>query len=175
MKTLTEYIKEDLSSDNVVVLQNLQATYKGPESLFVQVPVSYSESDVQIYLDDTILKQMPGSADQESTKLFGDANTKNINDAHFEYDEMNQVEGQQVPNIAWDESYDSNVKDDEKIVVNIKNIKYILLFTQFELTSVSSENYKDKLNDLFNNTTNDNYNYPFNITINTDDLIYSLK
>ena len=83
-KTLIDYIKEDLDGDNVVVLKNLQATYKGPESLFVQVPKTYSESDVQIYLDDVLLKQMPGGQDQESTKLFGDNNVKNINDAHFE-------------------------------------------------------------------------------------------
>lgn len=191
MKTLINYIKEhlcttcveqtlhlfeDLDGDNVVVLQNLQATYKGPESLFIQVPKSYSESDIQIYLDDVLLKQMPGSQDQESTKLFGDNNIKNINDAHFEYDEMLEVNSTaQTFDIAWDTNYDNNVKDEELQVVCIKNIKYIIVFTQFELVSVTTDTYEDKLNDIFENTLSDNYKYPFNITLNTDDLIYTLK
>lgn len=175
-KTLIDYIKEDLDGDNVIVLQNLQATYKGPESLFVQVPKTYSESDVQIYLDDVLLKQMPGGQDQESTKLFGDNNIKNINDAHFEYDEMLEVNSTAPTfDIAWGTNYDNNVKDEEMHVVCIKNIKYIIVFTQFELVSVTTDTYEDKLNDIFENTVSDNYKYPFNITLNTDDLIYTLK
>lgn len=173
---INEHISEDLNSDNIITLSNLQVTYKGPESLFVQVPTSYSESDVQIYLDDTLLKQMPGSTDQESTKLFGDNNIKNINDAHFEYDEMSEVNStSQTFDISWDSSYDTNIKDEDLHIVFIKNIKYILLFTQFEMQGVTSENYKEKLEDIFENTINDNYKYPFNITFNVDDLVYSLK
>lgn len=172
----TLHLFEDLNDDNSIVLQNLQATYKGPESLFIQVPKTYSESDVQIYLDDVLLKQMPGSQDQESTKLFGDNNVKNINDAHFEYDEMSEVSSStQVFDIAWDKNYDTNIKDDELQVVYIKNIRYIIVFTQFELISVTTDTYEDKLNDIFENTLSDNYKYPFNITLNTDDLIYELK
>lgn len=175
-KTLIDYIKEDLDGDNVVVLKNLQATYKGPESLFVQVPKTYSESDVQIYLDDVLLKQMPGGQDQESTKLFGDNNVKNINDAHFEYDEMSEVNSSAPTfDVAWNTDYDTNIKDEELQVVYIKNIKYIIIFTQFELVSVTTDTYEDKLNDIFENTVSDNYKYPFNITLNTDDLIYTLK
>ena len=58
---------------------------------------------------------------------------------------------------------------------SIKNIKYIIVFTQFELVSVTTDTYEDKLNDVFENTVSDNYKYPFNITLNTDDLIYTLK
>ena len=172
----TLHLFEDLNGDNVIVLQNLQATYKGPESLFIQIPKTYSESDVQIYLDDVFLKQLPGGQDQEATKLFGDNNIKNINDSHFEYDEMLEVNTTTPTfDIAWDTNYDTNVKDEELQVVCIKNIKYIIVFTQFELVSVTTGTYEDKLNDIFENTLSDNYKYPFNITLNTDDLIYNLK
>ena len=172
----TLHLFEDLNGDNVIVLQNLQATYKGPESLFIQIPKTYSESDVQIYLDDVFLKQLPGGQDQEATKLFGDNNIKNINDSHFEYDEMLEVNTTTSTfDIAWDTNYDTNVKDEELQVVCIKNIKYIIVFTQFELVSVTTDTYEDKLNDIFENTLSDNYKYPFNITLNTDDLIYNLK
>ena len=77
--------------------------------------------------------------------------------------------------IAWDTNYDNNVKDEELQVVCIKNIKYIIVFTQFELVSVTTDTYEDKLNDIFENTISDNYKYPFSITLNTDDLIYTLK
>lgn len=172
MKSLVQYIKEELNT-NTVTLRNLQITYKGPENLFIQVPVSYSESDIQVYIEDTIMKKMPGGADNQSTDIFGSDNIKNISDAHFEYESINNISGSSSSyDIAWDNTYNPDLKDEELHIVCIKNIKYILIFDQFELLSVTAENYQNKLNEILNNSINNTDNLPFNITINTDDVIY---
>lgn len=173
MKSLVSYIKEELDTSNIV-LKNLQIIYKGPENLTIQVPVSYSESDIQIYIEDTLMNKMPGGSEYAKNELFGDNNIKNISDVHFEYDSMDSVSGSNsVYDIGWDESYNPDLKDEELQVINIKNIKYILVFTQFELVSVTTDNYKDKLDEIIDNTE-DSDELPFKITVNTDDLIYQL-
>lgn len=174
MKSLVYYIKEELNNSNNIILKNLQITYKGPENLAIQVPVSFTESDIQVYIEDTLMVKLPGGSEFKDNDIFGANNIKNISDAHLEYNSINNISGNNVQyDIAWDSSYDTSLKDEELQVVNIKNIKYIIVFTQFELISVTTDNYKDKLADIINNTVN-NDNLPFQITVNTDDLIYQL-
>ena len=75
MKTLKDYIFETL--DKSKVLKDLTVKYDGPSELFIQVPEKMGESDIQIYLDDTLLPKLPAEASQ---KAFG-KNAKDITDA----------------------------------------------------------------------------------------------
>ena len=79
MKSLVQILNEAL--DGTQTLNSLEVKWDGPEDLFIQVPESYGESDIQIYMDDTLLPLMPVEAD---TKTLG-KNEKNITDEYFEY------------------------------------------------------------------------------------------
>lgn len=178
MKSFSEYIKESLKESidsNKVVLKNMQVKYSGPDNIAIQVPVSYSESDIQIYLEDIWLNQLPGGKEAECNEMFG-SNIKNISDAYLEWYSIDTIEDSNTYDIEWDNSYgssNSNNSDDTELhIVNIKNISYILEFTQFVLTGVTDETYADKLNDLFEQTVADNYKYPFELSINTANLIF---
>lgn len=169
MKSLSSFILEELNS-NSITLKNLQATYIGPKTITIQVPKSYVESDIQIYLNDIWLDKLPGGKECDASDLFG-SNIKNITDAEIEWEKIDTIENGSAE-IEWDSSYDTSKRDDEMQVVQITNISYIIEFSQFVLESVTEETYEDKLNDIFNNTISDEYEYPFEITINTSDIIY---
>ena len=58
MKTLKQFIKESLikEENEEFSINNLVVRYDCPSSLFIQIPSKYSESDMQIYLDDELLE-----------------------------------------------------------------------------------------------------------------------
>ena len=75
MKDIITYISESLEA---LKIKNLKVIYRViPDIFTVGVPNNYSESDMQIYLDDKCLDELPGSNDQ-SKKVLGN-NIKQIN------------------------------------------------------------------------------------------------
>lgn len=176
MKSLKQYVNESYDkSANTVTLRDLIIKYAGPSELSIVVPVSFSDDDVQIYLEDTVLNKMPGAKEAEATSLFG-ANDKNIVDTHFEADKIEYggnsgiSSGQNV--IEWDKSYNPKKNTEDMKTAKIKDISYIIEFSKFEMTGVTNETFKDKLDEIVNNTVSDQYDYPIKISANTADITY---
>lgn len=175
MKRLREYVMESYDKNrNTVTLRDLAIKYTGPSELSVQVPVSFSDDDVWIYLEDTMLGKLPGGKDAEATSLFG-SNDRNIVDAHFEIEEIEYGEDDasnagQI--IEWDKSYDPKKNAEDMKTAKIKDISYIIEFSKFEITGVTEETFKDKLGEIVNNTVSDNYDYPVELVVNTADITY---
>ena len=187
MKSLNKYLSEliiqEAGTDSVNVT-DLEIKYMAPTDIYVEVPKSYSESDLQIYLDDKFLNSLPGGKDTNPDKQFGKANADNISDAHFEYarimpvssvdDGIRNDEGVYFP---WDTSYDKTLGTDVELrTMNIKNLIYILLFNKFELKFVTEETFSDKLNEIIAASINELKNgnkLPFDITYNPSDVSFS--
>lgn len=174
MKSLKEYVRESYDKNrNTVTLRDLVIKYNGPSELSAAVPVSFSDDDVWIYLEDTMLGKMPGGEEAEATSLFG-SNGKNIVDAHFEiggieYDDSAAPGGVRI---EWDKSYDPKKNPEDTKTAKIKDISYIIEFSKFEMVGVTDETFKDKLAETVNNTVSDNYDYPMELSVNTADITY---
>ena len=166
MKSLSNYITEAIS--NTIVLNKLEVKWNCPDELFIQVPESYGESDIQVYLDDTLLKQMPGEAD---SKALG-KNERNITDEYFEYESMETTQGtSQKADIEWDDHYDSSLNSTSMNVVRIKGLKYVLVFDKFNLEDVEDGDEKDILFDLFNGMSTDiEKDMPFELSLNKENI-----
>ena len=79
MIDIKAFIKEAL--DNITKVKNLIVTYKiVPDVVTIALPSNYSESDMQIYIDDKCLDDFPGSNDK-SKEVLGN-NIDDINDAY---------------------------------------------------------------------------------------------
>lgn len=174
MKSLKEYVRESYDKNsNTVTLRDLTIKYSGPSELYVDVPVSFSDDDVWIYLEDTMLIKLPGGEDADSTSLFG-SNAKNIADTHFEIDGIEYDESVSAggTRIEWDKSYDPKKNPEDTKTAKIKDISYIIEFSKFEILGVTPETFKDKLGEIANNTVSANYDYPVELSVNTADITY---
>lgn len=176
MKSLKQYIKESfITEDNEeFVINNLVVKYDCPASLFIQIPLKYSESDMQIYLDDELLNKLPASTNY-SQKFFG-SNYRNIIDAHFEYDSIAEAMGKdQKADLVWDEKYDPSINDSSELAIfQISNLKYVIEFEKFSFGSTVNEtNVRQILENLLQ-TTVSNYtnNYPIEISLNNSNITF---
>ncbi len=171
MKSLKQFINEAVE---IYRLTNVVAKYFiQPDEIIFQAPETYSESDIQIYIDDKWLKELP-TADKYANKFFG-VNKNSIIDAHFEYDSFEHLSVEPKDYIEWDVKYDSkNVKEDVKLeYFKVKNLKYIIEFDNFDLTDTTDENVQEKLIDIFKAAESNNYNkYPIEISFDQDSLEY---
>lgn len=176
MKTLKQFIKESLiQEDNEqFVINNLVVRYDCPASFFIQIPTSYSESDMQIYLDDELLDKLPAST-QLSKKLFG-KNSENIIDAYFEYDSIAQAMGKdQKADMVWDEKYDSSVKDSSELTIyQISNLKYTIEFDKFSFdNTINDTNVRETLENLMQTTVSNYVNkYPIELSLNNSNITF---
>lgn len=162
MKNLQQYICEAL---DITVLQNLTIKYDGPDELFIQVPEKMGESDIQIYLDDTILNKLPAETSQD---LFG-KNAKQITDAYFEYEKMEAANGtSQKADILWDDHYNPSMNGVNMQVIKITGIKYVIVFDKFELDNV--DDVKETIYNLFNGLIDNSNDIPFDLSLNEDNI-----
>lgn len=171
MKSIITYIKEAIETYR---LNSLEATYVvQPEEIILQAPETFQESDVQQYIDDRWLNQLPSSQDY-SEKFFG-ANADNIIDVHFEYDTFEHIDLEPRDYIEWDVKYDvKKTKNDVKLdYFRITNLKYIIEFDRFDMVGVDDDTVKDKLIELFKTTESNKTNkYPIEIMFDEDSLNY---
>ena len=171
MKTLKQYIYKTIE---INILSDIKATYfVQPEEIIVQAPETYSESDIQIYLDDIWLTNLP-SEPKIAKKIFG-VNGDSIVDAHFEYDTFEHIDVEPKDYIEWDSKYDiKNSNDDIKLeYFKLKNIKYIIEFDRFDLTDVDDDTAKDALIKIFSASESNNTNkYAVEIQFDEDSLEY---
>lgn len=168
MKSLVNYILEQ--QEDVTTIKDLRIPYDCPDQVNLQVPTRYGESDIQIYMDDTLLQALPLS-NQDVLKNLG-KNSKQINDLYFEYDKMEPALGKnEKADVEWDEHYDPK-DDDELNIVKITGLKYVVNFNKFELTDVN-EDILDIIYNLFNGYVSEtNKELPFEITLNKDNIEY---
>lgn len=177
MKTLSQFINEQLFiNDNHineamgdVTLKELTVKYNGPDALYLQVPEKMGESDVQIYLDDTMLSKFPAETHQRD---FG-KNANYITDAYFEYESMEAANGtSQQADIVWDDHYNPSMNGTNMLVLRVKGIKYCVTFEKFELNNIGEEeeNIKETVYNLFNGVIADSKELPFELTLNKENI-----
>lgn len=169
MKTLSQYIIEAMGEE---ALRELTVKYNAPDEVFVQVPEKMSESDVQIYLDDTLLSNMPAEKDP---KALG-KNVREISDAYFEYEMMEATNGaSQKADIVWDDHYDQSMNGINMHVLKITGLKYVIAFDKFYLEDVdltNEEEVRDLLFDLFNGLTEEDGLVPFELVLNKENITW---
>lgn len=170
MKTLKEYITEAVETYR---LNSVKVTYSvQPEEIILQCPETYSESDIQIYMSDKWMNELP-SYDDYARKFFGN-NSDNIADVYFDYDSFEHLSVEPKEYIEWDEKYDSKLGNDVKLdYFKIKNLMYHIEFDRFDMIGVTDDNVKEKLVDIFKATeSNNNNKYPIEIIFKEDSLEY---
>ena len=167
MIDIKAFIKEAL--DKVTKVKNLIVTYKVvPDVVTIALPSNYSESDMQIYIDDKCLDDFPGSNDK-SKEILGN-NIDEINDAYFEY---KKFEASDKPSdkvtLEWDPKYDANNTLDTFTYYTLHDLKYILDFSEFNLKNV--DNVEEELRKIFETfNSGETTNYPLQIEL--EDIQY---
>lgn len=163
MKSLIEFINES----EIKKIRNLKVSYKALKPVVICVPSSYSESDMQIYLDDKCLDLMPGSSDS-SKKVLGE-NIKEINDAYFLYDKLEESDKTtEDVDLEWDPKYDSTYDGSTYIYFTLKNLKYIIEFSEFDINDI--DNTEESLKKIFESFNSSTINkYPFVIELDNID------
>ena len=171
MKSFTQFIKEAVEAYR---LNSLEVTYiVQPEEIILQAPETFQESDIQQYMNDMWLNQLPSGQDY-SEKFFG-KNNDNIIDAHFEYDTFEHIDIEPKEYIEWDAKFNVNkTKDDVKLdYFKIKNLKYLIEFDRFDMVDVTDDTVEDHLKELFKATESNKENeYPIEIVFDEDSLEY---
>ena len=178
MKELRSYIMSHINeAKNIneakddVEVRDLIVKYSCPDDLYIQVPEKYGESDIQIYLDDTLLDKLPAETQENALGK----NADNIVDCFFEYEKMDPSSGiSQKSDIEWDESYDQSLNGTNMVVQHIKGMKYVIKFDKFYINGIDEndeEEIKDTIYNLFNGFTEDaNDELPFDITLDKDNI-----
>lgn len=167
MIDIKAFIKEAL--DNITKVKNLIVTYKVvPDVVTIVLPSNYSESDMQIYIDDKCLDDFPGSNDK-SKEVLGN-NIDEINDAYFAY---KKFEASDKPSdkvtLEWDPKYDANNTLDTFTYYTLHDLKYILDFSEFNLKNV--DNVEEELRKIFETfNSGETTNYPLQIEL--EDIQY---
>ena len=171
MKDFKTYIKEEYSKFEIKDLKVIFDIL--PEVFYINAPSTYSESDIQIYLTDTLLSKLP-SEDEKYQKLLG-KNKDNIGDAYFEYERFEHINDNRDVELSlkWDKHYDENVKDEDLNVFKLTKLKYIILFDSFQLLD-DSDDIDKILNEIFNKLDSSDINeYPVEIKYNSEETEYS--
>lgn len=172
MKSLKDFINEGYEKKTV---QNVKVVFDIlPEEFYLNAPSKYSESDIQIYIGDVLLKELP-SENKKYQNLLG-KNKQNINDAYFEYEKfehLNEETSDIEPNLVWDSYYDDKVKEEDLNYFKLTNLKYIIMFDEFELLDDSDDTNK-VLDEIFRKFDSSNINkYPVEIKYNPELLEFT--
>lgn len=165
MRNLSQYINEALEKS--IIIKDLRIPIDFPENVFLQTPSNYGESDIMIYMDDTLLPKLPAETEK---KTLG-KNAKQLDDVYFEYDKLEPSMGkEQKADIEWDSHYDQNA--DEKLnIVRVTNLKYVMHFNQFELSNIENDDVKQTIFTFFDNSIK-NIDFPLELTLNIDNIEY---
>ena len=109
MKSLVKFITEKYEN---ITVKNVKVVFDiFPEEFYLNAPENYSESDVQIYIGDVLLKELP--ADNDKFKNLIGKNYDDINDAYFEYEKFEHLnEDINEYSLKWDPYYDEKNKSE---------------------------------------------------------------
>ena len=176
MKSLAFYIKESYDTyrlNSVKVVYNI----KSNKDFIIEAPNTFQESDIQQYLDDRLLQDLP-SSNKYADKFFG-KNSDNIMDAYFEYDSFehlpkeNNISTSNI-DIKWDPKYNKSNNDSELDIFKFNNLKYIIFFDRFDILNGNDDNIGSVLEEIFKATvSNDANKYPIEISLDTKNIEYS--
>lgn len=175
MKSLVQYINESFETFRV---KDLIVKYNcRPEDEFIQfyVPEAYSEDDFMIYLGDLFLNELPAS-DKFSKDEFG-KNASNIYDVYFEYNRYEKGVESKGDFIDWhkdiDTRHDTDKDDEEFTFIQVKGLKYVIAFEEFDLKDEDSTDIEETLTTIFSAVNaNDNNKYPLEITFDEKNISY---
>lgn len=174
MKPLTKFILEKFEKNT---LKNLKVVYDvQPESITLEVPENYSESQMQIYLGDRFYESLPAAQDNVR-RLFG-KNAEYIDDAYFEYESITHDtdtynKDDFEADIEWDSQYDKNAEGKKMNIFTVKNMKYVILFSDFEIYCETDDDIVGTIEKIFKATDSDKVNdYPIKIIYNPDETKY---
>ena len=169
MKNITTFIREAYDSNSIASVKVVFDVK--PEEFYISAPETYSESDIQIYLGDRLLPDLPADNDKYE-KLFG-KNKDKINDVYFEYDKFEHIQDdvdkyEDKLSLEWDAYYDEKAKDATLNIFKITKLHYIILFDEFEVLD-DTDDVKEVLDEIFvAMNSNDANKYPVEIEYNKD-------
>lgn len=156
MKHISKFINEQL---NLSTVHNVKAAYKvEPSTIYIEVPVNYSESDIQIYIGDMMIENMP-SSETNCSRLFG-KNAQYIDDAYFDYERIEPIStGSNIePNIKWDNKYDDSKMKVDLHIMKIESLKYFILFSDFEIYCENDDQIPETMEKIFKASDSDSIN-----------------
>lgn len=175
MKTLKTFINESENLTNTR-LNSVEVKYDcSPSPYYITAPESYQESDVQQYMNDKLLNELPSS--QNYVDIFFGANADNIYDAYFEYTDFSRTEStSEHIDLPWDPHYALKPEsgDDKLNVFKVTDLKYIIKFDRFDLVNVSRYNVQNTLNSIFDATVSNDANvYPITLSLNNENIKFT--
>lgn len=176
MKSLLRYIKEEYEDKSI---HNVKIVFDvNPQEFYLNAPEIYSESDLQTYLIDRLLPELP-SENRKYSKLLG-KNESNISDSYFEYEKFEHFSEDDdlediVLDLEWENEYDEN-NSDKLDIFKLTNLKYIISFDEFEYKDSENSNTEETINQIFSKFDTSNINkYPIEIKYNPDSIEYDEK
>lgn len=174
MKTLNQFISEQLTTYRVVDLEIVYLCKPDEKYITFEVPEAYTEDNFTLYLQDKYLNDLPGNTNN-SKELFK-KNSAKIYDALFEYDKYEKSDKSDEEYIEFDVNLDSNFHkdEDEKFsYIKVYGLRYILKFESFDLNVESVDDIKDTLIDIFKAyESNDGNEYPIEISLDEENIKY---
>ena len=169
MRGIREFIFERFDQKH---LENVKVSYDIlPEIIYIEAPLNYSESDLQIYINDVASNNMPSSP-ENAKRLFG-KNSGYIDDAYFEYDKFEHLNDSNTDNIKinikWDKQYDEKKTEKDLSIFKITNMKYVILFSDFDIYCETDDQIHETIDKIFKATDNDKVNdFEYSIKYNSE-------
>lgn len=180
MIDLKNYIKRiteasEPEDPSITTLTDLVVVYNAESPILIELPEGYSENDMQIYMDDKYLDDMPANY-EKIEKLIGVAKDE-ISDSYFQYDKFSEYLGPNIPELKWDPHYDTTVDNDARLVkYQITGLKYIMTIAEFKMVDVDASNVKKQFDEIMALTDWGEINkYPIKINYNAKETTYNEK
>ena len=173
MKALKTFINE--ANENIR-LNSVEIKYDcSPSPYYIAAPESYQESDVQQYMNDKLLNELPSS--QNYVDIFFGANADNIYDAYFEYTDFSRTESSsEYIDLPWDSHYaiKAENENDKLNVFKVTDLKYIIKFDRFDLVNVARYDIQKTLNTVFDTTISNEVNvYPITLSLDNENIKFT--
>lgn len=172
MKKLKDYILEKYVSFTVNDLEIRYLCMPQQEYIKFYLPEAYTEDDFLIYIQDMYFKNLPAS-ETNMEKYFG-INASNIYDVLFEYDTYEKgVDSGDC--VDFDSNIDNkhNPNDEKFIYVQVKGLKYVIMFDKFILKDETSTDINNTLITVFKSVENDNDNFPLSLKLDEKNIKYT--
>lgn len=174
MKSLAQFIFEELNTYQVNDLEIKFDCFPNKEYIQFYLPDSYSEDNFLIYLGDCYFNDLPAAA-KNAEKLFG-KNASKIYDVYFEYDRYEKGVESKGDFIDWQKDKDTNhdPENEEFAFVQVKDLKYVIKFESFELNAEDSENIPEALKTIFTPcNANETNKFALGIKFNEKNITYT--
>ena len=171
MKSLKQYILEDYKTFRVTDLEIKYDCMPDQEYIKFNIPETYSEDDFQIYIQDMYFNDLPAS-DNNSEEYFG-ANADKIYDVLFEYDTYEKgVEASDC--VDWDPNIDNkhNIDKEDFTYVQIKGLKYVIRFDEFDLKDENISDMQKTLIEIFKAVEAHNDDFPLALKLDEKNIKY---